>query len=469
MSTKDESSGVENPNDKTELFETAPIPRAVMSFAVPMMLGMLVTVVYILADTFFVAQTGDPNQVAAVTICMPVFTLCMALGNIFGVGGASYISRLLGKKDVENAKRVSAFAFYMTLVLGIAAGAIMLSMMDAILPLIGATEQTISFSRGYITWIAGGASVIALSFGLGEILRSVGAAKEAMFGMIAGTALNILLDPILIFSLNLGVVGAAIATIISNTVSTLYFIRIIVKKGYPLSVSLKYFKPDKKLVWGIIAIGIPLSLREILTSVTWMVFNFLGARHGDVFLAAIGIANVILMLPYMAVMGLSQGIQPLLGYTYTANLHERLRGILRFTMLTALGIAALLAALIYFVGGIVVAAFIDNADVISLGQYMLYRIAWSIPLLAVLFVLSTVFQAFGKAKQALVLSVARQGVVFLPVIIIFNIAFGRDGLIFAMPVADALSTLICVGLFLPLMRELGGDNKKYSKARRLGQ
>ncbi|MDR1217594.1 MAG: MATE family efflux transporter [Oscillospiraceae bacterium] len=441
-------------NHKTELFETVPIPKAVLTFALPTILGMLITVAYILVDTFFVAQTGDPNQVAAITICMPVFMLCMALGNIFGVGGASYISRLLGAGEYETAKRTSAFAFYMSLALGVAASAIMLSVMDFLLPIIGTTPLTEPFSRRYLTWIAGGASMIVLSFGLGQIVRSVGAAKEAMIGMVAGTVLNIILDPIMILVFHMGVAGAAAATVISNAVSVLYFIRLIIVKDYPLSISPRRFKPNKMIVTSVLAIGVPSTLTELLMSGSQMAFNYFGAAQGENFLAAFGIANIIAMLPSMGVMGLSQGIQPLIGYTYAANLHRRLRGVLKFALMAATGSAAVLMGLVYLVGKSAVTAFINNADVIAQGQYIIYRFAWSIPILGVLFVLSTVFQSMGKAKQALVLSIARQGIVFLPIMLIFNFAFGKDGLILAQPVSDTISTLICVGLFLPVFKEL---------------
>jgi putative MATE family efflux protein len=447
-------------NKNTELFETTPIPKAVMSFSVPMMLGMLVTVVYIIIDMFFVAQTGDPNQVAALTISTPVFMLCMAFANIFGIGGASYISRLLGLKDEESAKRTSAFVFYMSLAIGVVASAALLPAMDILLPLIGATEQTWDYTRGYLVWTISGASMIILRFGMGEIVRCVGAAKEAMIGMLVGTIMNIILDPIFIFTFDMGVVGAAVATVISNAVSVAYFIWLIVRKGYPLSISPKHFKPDKKIVMGVLGIGVPATLRELLMSASQMVFNYFGARHGEMFLAAIGIVNTVVLLPIMAVMGLSQGIQPLLGYTYTANLHKRLRGVLNYTLIVATASAAVLTLVIYLFGGAAVSVFINNAEVIEQGRYILYRLTWSIPVLAVLFVLSTVFQALGKAKEALILSIARQGIVLLPVLFIFNYAFGRDGLIFAIPIADTLSMLICIGLFLPVMRSLGSGDKE---------
>jgi Na+-driven multidrug efflux pump len=272
--------------------------------------------------------------------------------------------------------------------------------------------------------------------------------------MIGGTVLNIILDPIMILGMHMGVAGAAVATVISNAASVAYFIWLIAVKDFPLSFSPKYFKPSKRIVTSVLAIGIPSTLTELLMSASQMVFNHFGAQYGENFLAAFGIANTIVMLPCMAVMGLSQGIQPLVGYTYTAGLFKRLRAVLKFTITAAVISAAALTAIIYLVGGGVVKAFLNDPEIIAQGQYIINRLAWSIPILGILFVLSTVFQSLGKAKQALVLSIARQGIVFLPILLIFNFAFGKDGLIYAVPVADTVSTLLCVALFIPVAREL---------------
>ncbi|MDR3170727.1 MAG: MATE family efflux transporter, partial [Treponema sp.] len=277
-------------NKKTALFETAPIPRAVLSFGLPMMLGMLVTMVYIIVDTFFVARTGDPNQVAAVTVCMPMFMLCMGMGNIFGVGGASYMSRLLGEKDFGRIKKTSSFVFYSSLTFALVGMTVIFLFMPRILRLIGTSPFTEGFSRRYLSWIAAGAPAIVLSFALGQIVRSTGAAREAMTGMIIGTALNIILDPVMILGMNMGVVGAAVATVISNVVSTGYYIILIFRKDSVLSINPKDYSLEGKIVRSVLAIGIPTTLSELLMSASQMLLNNFASAHGDGFLAAIGIA-----------------------------------------------------------------------------------------------------------------------------------------------------------------------------------
>jgi putative MATE family efflux protein len=445
---------------KIALFETAPIPRAVMSFGLPMMLGMLVTVLYTIVDTFFVARTGDPNQVAAITVCMPAFMLCMGLGNIFGVGGASYISRLLGEKKYGRVKKTSAFVFYASLSVALGATAAIFRFMPQILRLIGTSPFTVDYARRYLSWIAAGAPAIVLSFGMGQILRSVGAAREAMTAMILGTVLNIILDPIMILTLKMGVSGAAAATVISNIVSVLYCVKLITAKDSPLSISPGKFSLEGRMVRSVLAIGIPTTLSELLMSAANMLLNRFASAYGDTFLAAMGIAYTVVMVPGMLVMGLSQGIQPLIGYTYAAKLHSRLKDVLRFTFLAATIFGTILAALIWLFGGSAIALFMNDAGVVGHGRRIVRLLAWSMPFLGAEFILSTVFQSLGKAKQTLALSVARQGIVLIPLLVLFNYLIGRDGIILAQPVADVASLLISVALFLPIRRELTGNDAR---------
>jgi putative MATE family efflux protein len=390
---------------------------------------------------------------------MPIFMLCMGLGNIFGVGGASYISRLLGAKDHDQIKKTSAFVFYASLGFSIAGAGLVFLFMPRILRLIGTSPFTEGFSRRYLSWIAAGAPAIVLSFGLGQIIRSIGAAKEAMTGMIIGTVLNIILDPLMILGLDMGVAGAAVATVISNAVSVAYYLRLIAARDSLLSISPRDFSLEPLMVRSVLAIGVPTTLSELLMSLANMLLNKFASAHGDMFLAAMGIAYTVVMVPSMLVMGLSQGIQPLIGYTYAATLHRRLAGILRFTLIATTIFGSVLAALIWLFGGNTISLFLDNEAVVAHGRRIVRFLVWSMPFLGAQFVLSTVFQSLGKARQTLVLSVARQGLVLIPLLILFNALIGRDGIILAQPVADVISLLISVALFMPIRRELSLPRK----------
>lgn len=446
-------------NKRQELFENAPIPKAVFSFAIPMMLGMLVTVIYIFVDTFVVAKTENPDQVAAITICMPVFMVCMAFGNIFGVGGASFISRLLGEKNHDFAKKTSSFAFYASLVLGLLTTVAMFVFMPQILNSIGTSAETREFSRVYLSWIAAGAPAIILSFALGQIVRSVGAAKEAMIGMMVGTLLNIIIDPFVVITLKLGVEGAAIATVFSNLVSVAYYIVLIIRRDYPLSLHPKDFLFNGRILRSVLAIGVPSALSELLMSAATIILNNFAALHGDRFIAAIGIAIVIVMIPSMLVMGLSQGVQPLIGYTYAAMLHKRLKDILKFTLVIAFVLAFSLAAMIFIFGGNIVVLFMNDETVTQMGSRMVRLLAWSMPFQGVLFVLTMLFQSLGKARQSLVLSIARQGIVYIPILIAFNYLAGQNGIVIAQPVADVASMVIAILLFLPMRKVFNGHGE----------
>ena len=226
-------------NSNKQLFEEAPVSKAVAVMAIPTMISMLVVVIYNMADTFFIGQTGDPMQVAAVSLATPVFMVFMALGNLFGIGGSSAISRALGEKKIERARQISSFCCYGSLGLGIIMSLGFLVGMNGILKLIGASENTIGFARDYLTYIAFGGPFIMFGTAFGNILRGEGAAKESMIGNMIGTVTNIVLDPIMILMLGWGVVGAAVATVIGNIAASAFYLLYFLRKKSSLSIRLK--------------------------------------------------------------------------------------------------------------------------------------------------------------------------------------------------------------------------------------
>jgi putative MATE family efflux protein len=281
--------------------------------------------------------------------------------------------------------------------------------------------------------------------------------------MIIGTVTNIILDPLMILTLKMGVSGAAAATVISNIVSVLYYLKLITARDSLLSIKLKDLTLEGRIVRSVLAIGIPTTLSEFLMSGANMLLNKFASAHGDNFLAAMGIAYTVVMVPSMLVMGLSQGIQPLIGYTYAAGLYSRLKGVLKFTLLTTTIFGAVLAALIWLFGGNTISLFLNDPAVVAHGRRIVRFLAWSMPFLGAQFVLSTVFQSLGKAKQTLILSIARQGLVLIPLLILFNRFIGRDGIILAQPVADVASLLISTALFIPIRRELSQSGLRHGQ------
>lgn len=433
--------------ERNDIFENAPIPKAVLTLALPTILGMLVSVAYNLADTFFVGQLNDPYQVAAVTITMPIFLFLMGFGSIFGIGGGAFISRLLGIKDYENAKKASAFAFYSAIITGVFCTVFAIIFIQGLLKISGASDNTYAFAKEYLIVIALGAPLIILGFSLGQIIRAEGAAKEAMFGMMLGTVLNIILDPILILWAGWGVKGAAVATVFANLVSVIYYLRYFNSGKSSLSVSWKHFSIDYNIMREVFSIGIPASLNSVLMSTSNIVLNNYAASYGDDVVAAFGVAGRINMLPIFLMIGLAQGVQPLLGYNYAAGNMTRMRGTMKFTGIFAALIGSFFAVLFFFTGRSLVRIFIDDSSVIMLGEQFIKIIIMSLPVLGILMLITVTFQAIGAARPSLILSIARQGFVFLPVLIIFNYFFGMDGLVFAQPIADIGAVALALFLF----------------------
>ena len=438
---------------ENEIFENMPIPKAIIKLALPTMIGMLVTIIYNLADTFFVGQLKDANQVAAVTIAMPVFMCLMSFGSIFGIGGGSYISRLLGQKRTNQCRNVSSVAFYSAFAVGVFCMIFGILAINPILNAIGASQMTFDFAKSYLVIIIAGAPFVILSFSLGQTIRAEGAAKNAMMGMMLGTVINIILDPILILYLEMGVAGAAYATIFANIVSVLYYIFYMLKKSKNLSVLPKDCKINGEIMKNIFSIGLPASLNTILISFSNIVLNNFAAGYGDNVVAALGIVSKATMLPVMLLIGLAQGVQPLIGYNYASGNHTRLHNVIRTTGIAGTAIGVFFTVLIFATSPYIIGAFLKDADVIAIGTGFLQVNIVSVPFMGCLFLMISTFQAMGKAIPSMILSVSRQGIIFLPVLIISNALIGLNGLVYAQPTADICSTLLAIFLYYKITHQ----------------
>ena len=436
------------------LFEEAPVSRAVMTMAVPTIISMLVVVIYNMADTFFIGQTGDPMQVAAVSLATPVFMVFMALGNLFGIGGSSAISRALGEKKPERARNISSFCCYASLGLGVFMALLFLAGMDVILAMIGASANTIGFAREYLTYIAFGGPFIIFGTAFGNILRGEGAARESMIGNMIGTVTNIVLDPVMILGLGWGVAGAAIATVIGNLAASLFYVGYFLRKKSSLSIRLKDFRMGDRIAASVASIGIPASLNNILMSCANIVLNLMLGGYGDTPVAAMGVAMKSNMIVVLLQIGLCAGIQPLIGYNYGARNRKRLLQVFRFTGIFAVVMGSILTAVMVMAKRFVVQAFINDPEVIAYGMQMVIALQLSGPFIGILFLCINTIQGMGKAIPSLILTVCRQGLIFIPLIIILNKVVGLNGVIYAQSVADYCSIVIAVGICLGIFKKL---------------
>jgi putative MATE family efflux protein len=443
-----------NQTNSTNVFEQTSIPKSVAALVIPAIISALVLVFYNMADTFFVGQTGDPNQVAAVALAMPIFLLFMACGNIFGMGGASLISRLLGQGNRAQVKNVCSFCFYACIATGLVLMAVMLLCMPFILELIGCSDYTRELARNYLTYTALGGVFVIISGAFSNIIRAEGASKVAMVGMMIGTMVNIVLDPIMILSMNMGVTGAAIATIIGNICTVIFYLWYLLRLKTVLSISPQDFSMREGIVRGIMAIGVPASLTNVLMSAANIIMNTFLVSYSDAAVAAMGIAmraNILLMFLQL---GLAMGVQPLIGYTYGAQQYGRMKQVISFSVKCNIVIGVVLTVLYFVFTKAIIEIFITDTEVVVYGTTFLRALTLTGPVIGIMFVLNSAFQAIGMAIPSLLLSISRQGLMFLPVLIIGNAIAGLDGLVYAQPIADIGTLLISLIMFISVNKKL---------------
>lgn len=441
-----------------EIFETAPIPKAVAAMAIPTIISMLVTLVYNMADTFFIGQTNNALMVSAVSLTSPVFTLLTAFGNMFGIGGSTAISRSMGLGEKKRVKNFSSFCFYGAFCCGIALCAGIIAGMNPILSLMGVKESTYVYAKEYLTYIAFGCPFILLSGSLGSIVRSEGAAKVAMTGSMVGTILNIILDPIMILWMNMGVSGAAVATVLGNIGATIYYLVYFGKKKTLLSIRPADFKVRGKVAKEVLSIGIPTALNSILTTTATIMMNRLLVQYGDNPVAAMGIAIKVNTMVIFIAMGLCAGVQPLLAYNYGSGNRKRLMGIFKFTAVSSVVIGGVLTAALLFIREPVIRIFMNDDIIVGYGAKMFGILQISCPVIGLMFLGTNTLQAFGKGLTSLILSVCRQGLVYIPILFLFNRLFGMYGVVYAQPVADAVTIILVMIICLRSIYKMGLGN-----------
>ncbi len=445
-------------DNKKDIFENYPVPKAVTKLALPTTVGMLVMVVYNLVDTYFIGLTGDSLQVASVSIAMPVFLILVACGNLFGAGGSANISRSLGKKEFDKVKLISSFTVWSAVILGIIVGFIAFFTMDNIVSMIGADEESFNYVRGYLLWLFYGSVFLILSNTLAYLFRSEGNTKVAMFGMMIGTFTNVVLDPIFIFSLDYGVVGAAIATVVANFLACIYYVGQMFKiKDSYLSISIKDFKYDTRIAKDILVIGIPSSLNNILISIATIVYNVFLVKYGTVAVASMGIVIKLNMLCIMLFMGIGIGVQPLFGYTYGAKMYDRLKESIKFSTKIAVITGTICFIAYYFAPEFFMSIFINDPEVIEQGAKMLKAQVVTAPILGILFLTTYLMQVSNNSGIALLLSVCRQGLTFIPAVVLLDMFFGLEGLIRAQAIADVVSVILSIIFSIKFMRNLNAN------------
>ncbi len=430
------------------IFDTSHLYRTYFKMALPVVLGLVVTLIYNLADTFFIAQTNDTALIAGVSVCSPVFTTLMAFGNIYGQGGSSLISRLLGQNDLDGTKRVSAFCFYIAIATGAVLAILMMVFRAPLLVLLGTDSDTFSHAREYYSVLAVCAPIVVLSFIHSNLVRCEGLATQSMIGSMFGTVVNIILDPILISVLHMGAFGAAIATVIGYICSDLYFLGLLHKKSHCLSVSFANCRVHANDVKQILGVGITAALTNLMQSLTVIVLNQFLLSYGSDRIAAMGIVLKINMIVQLVLTGFAFGAVPLFGYLYGAKLHDEMTKLLKFCIGFLTVIALVLTVVLCLHANAFLRIFVQDESMIQSGAQMLRLQAVSSVFAGIVLLCTVLFQATGKILPSFLLSISRQGVVFLIALFLCSVLFHYTGILMAQAVADVLSALFAIGLLL---------------------
>ena len=482
-----------------ELFEKAPIPKAYFSLAMPVVMSMLVTLVYNMVDTYFIAHTGNANMVAGVSLSAPIFMVMIAIGDIFGLGGSSVISRLFGQHRYADGKRLSVFCFYGSLLIGVIILVCGLVFRSPILATLGANEATWEHASAYYTWIIIGSPLIIVSMTPVNQLRTEGHAVPSMIGQIAGTVVNIILNPLFIHVFGWGAAGSAFATVLANVCTDAYFVWFLLFRSGNLSIDPRLMIRRKNAenasrastknygkafverpvpvrrrllditgleIKDILVIGIPAAITNLTQSFGIVMVNLYLLQYGNDPVAAMGIALKVIMIAVSVFVGFAFGAQALIGYNYGARNMKRLSGILRFSYLFLSAFAIIMTILLSVFDRQLMGFFINDPHIIDLGAGMLRVQLLSLVCVGIVMVTTCTFQSTGKALGAFILSISRQGVILIIVLAVASRAAGYQGVIAAQAIADLLTAILAIILLiimLPELRNGAGNARKERK------
>ena len=446
-------------NAKTELFESMPIPKAVVTLSVPSVISSLVMVIYSLADTFFVGMMNDPVQNAAVTLAAPLLLAFNAVNNLFGIGSSSMMSRALGRKDYDTVYRSSAFGFYASLICSLLFSLLYGVLQSPILVMLGANAETMQATADYLFWtVLLGSAPSILNVVLAYLVRAEGSSLHASIGTMCGCLLNIVLDPIFIlpWGLNLGAAGAGCATCLSNTVACLYFfVLLFVKRGKTyVCIKPSMFRPSKQIVKGVCGVGIPASIQNLLNVTGMTILNNFTSAYGSDPVAAMGIAQRVNIVPFQIAMGFSQGIMPLISYNYTSGNIKRMKKTFMFTAKISLGFILAVMLTFVFAAEPIISMFMKNESIVAYGAAFQRGFCFALPFLCIDFLALGVFQSCGMGMKSFIFAVVRKIVLEIPALFVLNWLFPLYGLAYAQFVAELILGTIAVVVLVRMFRRL---------------
>ena len=428
--------------------------RAVVRLGVPLIAGMFIMVLYNLVDTYFIGLMHDDYQLAAVNLAYPVMMISIAISNMIGTGASSLIARSLGAGDDEKANHTLTVGFVLTVINSVIVAGIGLLLLDAIVKGLGAQENTFEYTRQYVQVILAGSLLTMGNYTFGQLLRSEGSVRQSVAGMIAGTAVNIVLDPVFIFALGMEIRGAAIATILGNGAGMLVSLYFYKKGKTLLRPSLAYVRPTAEILREIFWVGVPATMETLLTSAAYIVNNNLAVQYGELTVAAMGIAQKILSLGNYIYQGFAAGTQPIMGYNYGAKNYRRMLEVLKAGVMVVSGTEMCVMAVYGIFAPQLIGIFTESPEVIATGSYVLRNIMFILPFVGATSMSRMSFQAMGKPQYAFGITLVRQLFLYVPLLILLNRMFGFGGMIKAQPITEVIMMAVSVSL---LYRVIAGQ------------
>ena len=449
-------------NEETrEIFETRPVPRALAKMAIPTIVSQLITLVYNVADTWFIGQTNNPYMVAASSLVLTVFLMTTGIANLFGVGGGSLVVRLLGRNDRDEAKKVASLSLVMAAAASLAFSILCFIFMNPLLRLLGASDNTIGFARQYLMFVVViGCFPTVLANTMSSMVHNIGYAREAGFGLGMGGILNVILDPVFMFVVfpdGYQVVGAAVATMLSNFITLVYFIFVYKKlEGKTvLTLPRSITKIRRESMNSLFSVGVPAAISLLLFDLCNIVINRLASSHGDIELAAIGIVLKVERLPLNIGVGICLGMTPLVAYNYASKNHKRMKDFFRTARLAGLIVSLICVVFYRICASYIIGAFISDADTVRFGTQFLQSRCFATPFMFLSFHMVHFMQAVDRGKVSFQLAVIRQLCLNIPILFLMNMFFGMSGIVWTQLTADFINVVISYVIYTRLAGDFG--------------
>ena len=444
-------------DDRIYILRSERPAKAVVKLGVPLIAGMFIMVLYNLVDTYFIGLMRDDYQLAAVNLAYPVMMIMIAISNMIGTGASSLIARSLGAGDTRKADHTLTAGFVLTVVNSAIVAAVGLLLLDSIVKGLGAQANTSEYTRRYVQVILAGSLLTMGNYTLGQLLRSEGSVRHSVAGMIAGTAVNIILDPVFIFALGMEIRGAAIATILGNGAGMLVSLYFYLRGKTLLRPAFAYIRPTAEILREIFWVGIPATLETLLTSAAYIVNNNLAVQYGELTVAAMGIAQKILSLGNYIYQGFAAGTQPIMGYNYGAGNYRRMLDVLKAGVMVVSGTELCVMAVYGIFAPRLIGIFTGSPEVVATGSYVLRNLMFILPFVGATSMSRMSFQAMGKPQYAFGITLMRQLFLYVPLLILLNRLFGFGGMIKAQPITELIMMAVSVSLLVRVIT--GRENR----------